>query len=139
MARTSRKTDKDILAGLATSLQASQRNIGKDPCGDWRLRGRRGHIFCDGAAAYVYLPSGTKQAWTYAKRALGFMEVTQDGEEEGILRLRGTPSAEQAEIIRDYVGLSKAPVMTEERREALRSNFSSIKPGRVCDFIALAA
>jgi len=45
--------------------------------------------------------------WTWTKRRLEFCTVTQDGDEEGVLRLHHLPTPEQADIIRDVLGVRK--------------------------------
>ena len=48
------------------------------------------------------------------KGALKFAAVTQDGDEEGMLFLDRLPTAAEAEIIRSYLGVYKAPELSEE-------------------------
>jgi hypothetical protein len=68
---TNRKPDRDLLLGFVAALLVSKANLRRDPCGDWNIFGRRGHISSDGVGAYVYLRPGTKRTWENAKRALG--------------------------------------------------------------------
>jgi hypothetical protein len=140
MTITSRAIDKDLLADLADVLQISKNNLRKDPCGDWTIVGRRGHVLTDGLDIYVYLPSGTARRWEAAKRVLSFMTVTQDGDEEGILKMRGAPTAEQAVILRKLLGSRYAPPLTEEERAArIRRLTSPCKPPPQAPVIALSA
>lgn len=46
-------------------------------------------------------------AWTYAKRAFHFAELTQDGEAEGILFLNRLPKPSEAVAIRKVLGIRK--------------------------------
>lgn len=62
--------------------------------------------------------------WEAAKRALSFMTVTQDGVEEGILKLRGTPTAEQAGTLRKLLGSRYVAPMTDDERAALIRRFA---------------
>jgi hypothetical protein len=119
-ARTDRKPDRDLLLGLVDVLSVSRGNLLRDPCGDWNLVGRRGHIFTDAVSIYAYVPAGTARRWTNVKRALGFMVVTLDGDDEGILKMDGLPSPDQAAALRKVLGLRKSAPLTPERREALR-------------------
>jgi hypothetical protein len=57
--------------------------------------------------------------------------VTQDGEDEGLLRLDRPPLSTEAEAIRDLIGIRKRRHMTaeamsllERAREAIKSPFS---------------
>jgi hypothetical protein len=49
------------------------------------------------------LPLGA--AWTWAKKQLGFCRVTQDGDDEGILRLDRLPWPDEASEIRALLGI----------------------------------
>ena len=66
----------------------------------------------------------SKLAWTWAKRRLAFCEVSQDGDAEGALRLGRLPTAEEADEIRDILGIRKRITWSAEelarRQEAGR-------------------
>ena len=49
----------------------------------------------------------TSQGWTYAKRALTFAKLTNDGDDEGSFFLARLPSKAEAEAIRRYCGIRK--------------------------------
>jgi hypothetical protein len=137
MSRTNRTADRDLLISLAESLSVSPGRLRRDPCGDWIMVGRRGHMLTDGVNAYAYLPAGTARRWEKAKRVLSFMVATQDGDAVGILRLDGMPSSTQAEAIRKAVGLRKVNPLTDAARASLsRTSFSRGKPPVQTDFIA---
>src|SRR5262245_29884519 len=53
------------------------------------------------------------------KRRLAFMSVTQDGDEEGCLRLCALPTPEQAALIRDALSLRKRRVLSEASHASL--------------------
>ena len=53
------------------------------------------------------------------KRRLAFMTVTQDGDDEGCLRLFHLPTPVEAALIRDVMGLRKRRTLTEESRNKL--------------------
>jgi hypothetical protein len=116
---STRKPDRDLLLDIVAALTVSKANLRRDPCGDWNIFGRRGHILSDGGAAYVYLRPGTKCTWEKAKRALGFLTVVQDGDDEGILKMGDLPTADQAEIIRKLLGLRKVAPPTDKQRATL--------------------
>jgi hypothetical protein len=139
MSRTNRTADRHLLLGLLNALSVSRANLRRDPCGDWNVVGRRGHVLTDGVNAFVYLPAGTARRWEKAKHVLSFMVATQDGDAEGILRLNGMPTPTQAEALRQVLGLRKASPLTDERRAALISvGFAQAKPP-VHDILSLLA
>jgi hypothetical protein len=138
MSRTNRKADRDLLIALTASLCVSKGRLRRDPCGDWVTVGTRGHFLTDGISAFAYVPAGTARRWEKAKRILNFMAVTQDGDEEGILKLIETPTTAQAGAIRKLLGLRKASPLSHERRAALVSvGFSQAKPPVQAGFIDL--
>jgi hypothetical protein len=49
----------------------------RDECGDPRINGRHGHIYAVPGGVFL----GTARAWRYAKKAMSFAKVTQDGDE----------------------------------------------------------
>jgi|GEM_PF-4398031 len=134
-----RKADRELLIALADALSVSQGRLHRDPCGDWNLVGIRGHVLTDGTDAYVYVKVATRRRWESAKRTLGFMTVTQDGDDEGILKLQGTPTADQAAIIRKVLGLRLVTPLTDEQRctIASRLNLARSKVGVSDGFIDL--
>jgi hypothetical protein len=99
--------DRDRLAGLLDALDASASALRRDECGDWMLRGSRGHIQGPPEAFYLCLVCHSPLAWTWAKKRLAFCRITQNGDDEGILRLDRLPSPEEATEIRDLLGIRK--------------------------------
>jgi len=126
---TNRKADRELLLALTESLSVSQGRLRRDPCGDWIIGGSRGHVLTDGINAFAYLPAGTARRWEKAKRVLSFMAVTQDGDTEGILKLRAMPTSPQAAVLRKVIGLRKVSLLTDEQRQLLASHsFGRDKP-----------
>ncbi|UPT88629.1 hypothetical protein HAP41_0000005985 [Bradyrhizobium barranii subsp. apii] len=120
--RTSHKADRELLLGLVDALNVSKNRLGRDPCGDSNIVGRRGHVSTDGVAAYVYLACKTKRRWETAKSALG-VPATQDGDTEGVLRMDNPPSESQAEILRRLLGLRKS-IRPSDKQRATLARFS---------------
>lgn len=118
-AQANREADKELLTKLSKYLDTSVERIKLDDCGDWNIFGRKGHIFTDSKLWYIFVAETTKRKWNIIKRKLNFMEVTQDGDDEGIMRLERMPSQEEAEALREVLGLRKRPVLTEEHRATL--------------------
>ena len=86
-------TQRAQLERFLKSIRARASTLRKDDCGDPTIMGSRGHVMAvpgipwhkpkrAGFLLYVVTESGT--AWTYARKALTFATVTQDGDEEGI-------------------------------------------------------
>jgi hypothetical protein len=99
-------TDKDRLERLREALNGALRSLGRDECGTRRLLGSRGHIYCDGDDGWLlYVRCRSAKHWTWTKRRLAFCHLTQDGADEGCLRLDRLPSTAEAEAIRQAVGL----------------------------------
>jgi hypothetical protein len=128
MSRTNRKADRELLMALTGCLSVSQGRLRRDLCGDWVIEGLRGHILSDGVNAFAYLPAGTARRWEKAKRLLNFAVVTQDGDDDGVLKLIDMPTPEQAGVLRKLLGMRKTSPLTDERRASLASvGFSQAK------------
>jgi hypothetical protein len=129
-------TQRAQLDRFLKSIGARPSTLRRDDCGDPAIKGTRGHVMAipgipwhrsrvheahkrAGFLLYVVTESGT--AWTYAKRALKFAEVTQDGDEEGFLWLDRLPTAEEAKVIRRYLGIPKKAELSEETKAARRT------------------
>jgi hypothetical protein len=75
---------------------------------------------CEGKY-FVYMPAGSAQAWTWAKKRLsGFATVSQDGDEEGILTFERMPTPEEAETVRSYIGLRQTREVSPEQIQRFR-------------------
>jgi hypothetical protein len=111
-----------------------------DDCGDPTIFGSHGHITaCDGVVS-IYLQCRSARAWTFAKRMLSGIcpTVSQDGDEEGILRLDRLPTSEEAELIRHYVGIRQtAPAETRERIRSHQRRFEPAKTGTLDVFCGM--
>lgn len=115
-----RNEDKKYLKKLTKALDISERRIKLDECGDFNIFGRRGKISTDGEYWYLYTSRETSMKWTYTKKALSFMELHQDGDEEGVFRLSRMPYSEEARTVRKVIGVRPRTILTEEGRAALK-------------------
>ena len=86
-------------------------------------RGRSGHIYAVPGSLdrpktpgfQIYVERELVREWSYAKKALKlFADLTNDGDGDGMLFLDRLPTADEAEVIRQYVGIAKKRAMTEE-------------------------
>ena len=100
-AQPNRLVDKRFLWEVAETIKCSKTKIKLDECGDWNIFGKQGHLSTDGSDnLYLYYLGTSAKKWNNVKKLLNFMEVTQDGDEEGFLKLDRLPSAEEGNIIR---------------------------------------
>ena len=100
----------------------------KDECSDYNILGTKARVFVDQSYWYIYIFG---YSWSLAKRYLSFMEVFQDGDHEGILKLNRMPSFKEAMIIRRIAGFRKKRVLSaSDRKKAIEriQNFM-FKPG----------
>jgi hypothetical protein len=111
--------DKRYLKKLTRALDISDRRIKLDGCGDFNIFGTRGKISTDGEYWYLCVQR-TLRTWNNVKKNLSFMEVHQDGDEEGVLRLARMPFRDEASLVRKTLGVRPRTVLTEEGRAALK-------------------
>jgi hypothetical protein len=120
-AEVDRQHQKDLLA----AINGWDRALRRDECGAWRINGTRGsiHTWGDGSSWVLYVAGRSALHWTWLKKKLSFCRVTQDGDDEGCLRLVSLPTPEQAGVIRDALGIRKrmefAPDDLERRRASM--------------------
>jgi hypothetical protein len=70
---------------------------------------------------------GTARSWGFAKIALGFAKVTQDGDGEGALFMTRLPTEREASAIREKLGVPKKRTVGEAELARLRSlSFSKL-------------
>jgi hypothetical protein len=76
---------------LLAALSAWDHALRRDECKTWTIMGSRGtiHSWGDGKTWVLFVGERrSKQHWTWSKKNLGFCTVTQDGDDEGCLRLQ---------------------------------------------------
>src|SRR5215475_5641190 len=86
--------------------------------------GKRGSIHTwggDGNTWVLYDSCHSARHWTATKTRVGFCELSQDGEREGCLRLLHLPTPDQAEAIRDALGIQKRREVCAGVLDRLRS------------------
>ena len=119
--RDEERDDRQQQERLLVVLEATPSQLRRDECGWWIIGGRCGtiHTWGDGKTWLVYVTCRSARHWTATRRRLRFMTVTQDGDDEGCLRLFRLPTPEEAAVIRDALGLRKRRTLTEESRTRL--------------------
>jgi hypothetical protein len=125
-AEVDRVQQKDLLA----ALNAWGRALRRDECGAWRIDGKRGsvHSWGDGKTWVLFVAARSRRHWAATKVRLSFCGVTQDGDEEGCLRLHQLPSPEQAAAIRDALGIRKKMEFTPDDLERRRASVTRLSP-----------
>lgn len=118
---TDLQRDRSQQLRLLPALDVSPAHLRRDDCGWWIIAGRHGaiHTWGDDQTWVAYIRSRSARHWTAVKRRLNFMKVTQDGTDEGCLRLFALPTPKQAALIREALGLRKRRVMTKGALEKL--------------------
>lgn len=113
------------LLTLADALVSAAAALRRDDNNDWRINGSAGHIYAVPGVPQrprpgylMFCERETRMAWTYAKKALPFCLVTQDGGTEGCFFLDRLPDEAEAEAIRDTLGVRKRPAYSPEEIEA---------------------
>jgi hypothetical protein len=109
--------DKQRIEQFADALDVSHRNIHKDGYGQWTISGKTGsHLqsWGDQSTYLLYVTAHSARKWGAIKRkAKSFAwEVTQDGDEEGCLRV-GLPNKTQSGFVRSLLGLRRRWHATE--------------------------
>jgi hypothetical protein len=108
---------REALLRLAPALGCRESALRRDDCGDWRINGKHGHIYAipgtlaePGREGFLLCYNGSARAWGFAKAAMRFAQVTQDG----CLFLDRLPTKAEAAVIRAKLGMAKKPEYDEE-------------------------
>jgi hypothetical protein len=122
--------DREQQKALLAALGAWDRALRRDECGAWTIIGTRGtiHSWGDGKSWVLFIACRSAQHWTYTKRRLSFCAVTQNCDDEGCLRLRQLPTPEQANIIRDILGIQKRREVSAAELDRLKAFAFARKP-----------
>jgi hypothetical protein len=122
-------SDRTHLEALLIALDASPIALERPNCrgwvGEYQITGKHGHVLADHPGYLLYV-TGTVQRWKKAKRILPGT-VTQDGDDEGVLRLDRLPTPAEADTIRDVVGIRRRRHMTAEALANLERARKAIK------------
>jgi hypothetical protein len=114
---------RSALLAFAAALGSRPDTLRRDECGDWRINGKHGHIFAVPDGFQIYFGS-TPRAWGFAKAAMAFAKVTQDGEGDGILVLDRHPTPAQAVTLREKLGIPKRVELSASEVDRRRSQGS---------------
>jgi hypothetical protein len=97
--------ERASLEKLREALNGALNSLRRDECDNWRLKGSRGHIYSDGDGWVLFVACRSSRHWTSTKKRLAFCRITQDGDDEGCLRLDRLPTEAEADEIRHVTGL----------------------------------
>jgi hypothetical protein len=97
------------------------RCLRRDDCGDWAIIGHDVTIYPDGAGYLLCITTGqSARRWGFIKKRLAFCQATQDGDEEGALHLDRLPTLQEADVIREALGIRKRKHLSDETIASLR-------------------
>jgi hypothetical protein len=124
------EADRTQQKALLTALGAWDRALRRDECGAWCIGGKTGsiHTWGDDRSWVLFVACRSARHWTAVKDKLRFCAVTQDGDDEGCLRLHVLPTPEQAAVIRDVLGIRKRIQLAPETLDRLSSFAFERKP-----------
>ena len=133
---------RPALLKLVEALGCRDAALRRDECGDWRINGKYGYIYAvpgipwggmektEGFQIYfrgAEFEATTSKAWKYAKEAMLFAKVTQDGGTEGLLFLARLPTPEEAATIRDKLRIPKRAEYSEEVMAQKRASMQTAR------------
>ena len=112
------KTQALALKSLMLDMGASRVTYGLDECGDPKLQGTWGRVYAvpEGFQVVVYCDS--VRQWSHLKVKLPFGKVTADCDREGLISVPNSITSEEAQRLRQVLGIRKAKVYSEEGRLA---------------------
>jgi hypothetical protein len=128
--------DRAHLETLLIVLDATPRALGRDSCGDWAIKGKRGIIYADANGFLIVSAGNSVRRWANTKKRLAFCRVTQDGDDEGCLRIDHLPTPAEADLIRDALGIKRKRHYTPDQLAAITARLSknaTTDPSRAAD------
>jgi hypothetical protein len=112
------------LETLLTALDATPLALRRDGCGDWAIKGKRGHIYADGNGFLIVTTADSIRLWANTKAKLTFCRVTQDGDDEGCLHLDHVPTPAEADLIRDALKIKRKRHYTPDQLASITDRLS---------------
>ena len=115
--------DRAQQRSLLTALNGTDRALRRDECGAWCISGQHGtiHTWGDGISWAHFVACRSARHWTAIKARLAFCVVTQDGDDEGVLRLHRLPTPDEAAVIREVLGIRKRQTISALTFERLKA------------------
>src|SRR6516164_5811123 len=109
-----RKLDREDLGVMLRVLHGAKKALkARDECGDPVIIGSRGAIRATHGTFSIFVTCrDSRKRWNNIKRATAeFAICTQDGDDEGVLRLTRLPEGEEIALLRKIVGLRQTQMM----------------------------
>ena len=126
--------DRACLELMREALNAAHNAVRLDGCRLWTVRGSRGYVstWGDGRTWMLAVGSKTPRHWTFVKQRMasfpGLAQLTQDGDDEGVLRLMRLPTPEEAAEIRRAVGVRQSRPSPSAGRRFTRAKTGDTAP-----------
>lgn len=119
---------RPALLAFADHIDSRPAALRRDECSDWRIAGRRGHIYADGPSSFVLvLAPGSGKAWASAKTTLApFAILRSDGDDEGTLTMDRLPSPVEGAVLRKVLSIPKRRHLSEDHIAKLREGLSRV-------------
>jgi hypothetical protein len=124
-----------LLTALGASPAALRRDLhrGEGRKGDYGIHGKLGHVYTDGVGFLLCVTADERtqsaRRWTNVKGRLMFCRLTQDGEDEGCLRLDRIPNLAEAVVIRYALGIKRKRQLTPEAAASLKDRLAARPTG----------
>jgi len=127
------EADRTQQKALLAALGAWDRALRRDECGAWCISGKHGRIYTggDGKTWVMWVGCRSGLHWTHTKKRLDFCTVTQDGDDEGCLRLHALPTACEAAVIRDVLGIRKRMELAPDDLERRKTSMTRLALARI--------
>jgi hypothetical protein len=123
---TEERTDKAKLDQFRAVINGAKSSLRLNGDHLWILRGRGDNYIStwgDGQTWLAYLQCHSPQAWTWAKKRLSACgcTITQDGDDEGVIRFMRLPAPSEATEIRTLIGIRQPSSPTAGARFVKRA------------------
>ena len=111
---------RPAMLALVSALDCQEKDLRRDECGDWRIRGSQGHIYADVDGYLIIVETETPRQWSATKDRLAFAQLRNDRDWEGSFFLDRLPTPAEGPQIRRALMLRKRVRYSEEYAQTLR-------------------
>lgn len=118
---------RESLLAFNEAIGARRNCLRRDECGDWRISGRKGHVYAAPEGFQIFVMGWTAKGWNAAKRDLSFCRLCNDGEDEGAFILNRLPTKSEGEKLRHRLDLPKRREISEDQMADLRERMLVIR------------
>ena len=71
------------LQEMADKCQISVSQLLRDECMDWKLNGKKGHVYAVPVGFQIMILGWRAKGWNLCRSDMAFASLTQDGDDEG--------------------------------------------------------